>query len=146
MTLHPTFYLVSGRDILRSCQAEHIREATARLKPKPDAGEFCVSRASWELGFPKALAPSRCRSCGVRDRRDGYDRCAPCQTQAAKDNAREVRREANRRYRDTMRADVKARRKEQNKLRKREVYAAQRNGTIRAGVERRRAKLTTENG
>ena len=135
----------------RTCSAETYAEALAFFTQRVPLteGYYVISESSHVLGWPKPLEPSRCKSCGIRDRKMGFDRCDPCELRHRRES---TPAEAKATWNRTARAKMSPEQKDAKRAHDREVYArtnrakdieAHRQARILAGVLRRRAKLTT---
>lgn len=102
MTVHPTFYLLAGRDILRSCIAPDRFIATLILNPQKD--EYVLSRADHALGFRAPSNVRFCTQCGYREAEDADIRCVVCERGRRK-QARGERKDARKAYRERKQAE-----------------------------------------
>ncbi len=118
--------LVKDRVAIKRCVAPDAHTATLILGPDAEKGEWVCSRSSFALGFPKALHPNKCRSCGIRDKRDGYHDCSVCQVRRAnadertREKALKAIRQAE--WRQKQSEEKLAKIRERNAARKREAY------------------------
>lgn len=72
------FVLIRDKEIIIEAKAHDLKHAEAILRPDRSIGEVVVSKESALLGIPRPLENNRCLSCGVRKRKEGYDRCPKC--------------------------------------------------------------------
>lgn len=78
MTLDPQWHHCrADRTVVRTVRAADFATACRVIGPVPE-GHYVISAASHAIGYARPLASDRCRSCGVRVKKAGYDRCELC--------------------------------------------------------------------